>query len=249
VHTQLPRTDGVRRPTRILLYSPLRPLARFLIRRRHTVRQHHPDRIPARGPVIFAGNHLGVADGPALAIFAPRPVHALTKEEMFDGHLGTLLLAAGQIRLDRFHADPAGVKTCLRVLRDGLTVGIFPEGSRGAGDLERFHRGAAYFALVTGAPVVPVSFFGTRAPGAGSNALPPNGGAIDIVYGEPYYVDPLPWPRTKEQVEQTSLLLRKHMLVQLDEARALTGRELPGPLPVTDVDPDPATGVTDQGAP
>ena len=88
------------------------------------------------------------------------------------------LLAAGQIRLDRFHADPAGVKTCLRVLRDGLTVGIFPEGSRGSGTLERFHRGAAYFALVTGAPVVPVTLFGTREPGAGSNALPRRGAVV-----------------------------------------------------------------------
>ena len=248
-HTELPRTAQVRRPRRFLLNSPLRPLARFVIRRRIRVRQHATDQIPDRGPVIFAGNHLGVADGPLLAIFAPRPVHALTKEEMFDGRLGGFLLAAGQIRLDRFQADPGGVKTCLRVLRDGLTVGIFPEGSRGAGTLERFHRGAAYFALVTGATVVPVSFFGTREPGAGSNALPPRGGVVDIVYGEPFHLDRSPWPRTREQVEKASLLLREHMLVQLDRARASTGRDLPGPLPATDVDPDPATGVTDQGAP
>jgi len=135
------------------------------------------------------------------------------------------------------------------VLRDGLTVGIFPEGSRGAGDLERFHRGAAYFALVTGATVVPVSIFGSREPGAGSNSLPRRGTTIDIVYGEPYQVDPVPWPRTKEQVAQSSLLLRKHMLIQLDQARADTGRDLPGPLPVADADPDPATGVTEEGAP
>ena len=35
---------------------------------------------------------------------------------------------------------------------------------------------------------------------------------------------------------------------QLDQARALTGRELPGPLPAADVEPDPDTGITDQGA-
>jgi 1-acyl-sn-glycerol-3-phosphate acyltransferase len=247
-HTALPRTDRTARPSRFLLH-PLRPLARFVIRRRLRVRQHHADRVPVAGAVIFACNHVGVGDGPLLAIFAPRPVHALTKEEMFDGRLGRFLLATGQIRLDRFQADPAGVKTCLRALRDGATVGIFPEGSRGAGDLRRFHRGAAYFALVTGAPIVPVTFFGTREPGTGSNALPRRGGTVDIVYGEPYSFDPVPWPRTKEQVERSSLLLREHMLVQLDQARALTGRELPGPLPVADAEPDPATGVTDQGAP
>jgi 1-acyl-sn-glycerol-3-phosphate acyltransferase len=247
-HADLPRSDRTRRPSRYLLH-PLRPVARFVVQRRFAVRQHHLDRVPGRGPVIFACNHVGVADGPLLAIFAPRPVHALTKEEMFEGRLGPFLVAAGQINVDRFHTDPAAVKSCLRTLRDGAVVGIFPEGSRGAGDLRRFHRGAAYLGLVTGAPIVPVTMLGTREPGVGSSSIPPRGATVDIVYGEPYSFDPVPWPRTKEQVEHSSLLLREHMLVQLDQARALTGRELPGPLPVADAEPDPDTGVTDQGAP
>ena len=128
-------------------------------------------------------------------------------------------------------------------------MGIYPEGSRGAGDLERFHRGAAYLALVSGAPVVPVTTLGSREPGGTSGSLPKGGATIDILFGETYRVDATPWPRTREQVEKASLLLREHMLVQLDLARASTGRELPGPLPPTDVDPDPDTGVTDEGAP
>ena len=115
--------------------------------------------------MILASNHVGVADGPLLAIFSPRPVHALTKQEMFEGRMGRFLRDAGQIPLDRFNSDPAAVKACLRVLRDGGAVGIFPEGSRGAGEFDRFHRGAAYLALVSGAPIVPVIQFGTREPG------------------------------------------------------------------------------------
>jgi 1-acyl-sn-glycerol-3-phosphate acyltransferase len=248
-HSALPATTGVREPSRILLHSPIRPFARWVIRRRLTVRLHGVDLVPRRGPVIFASNHLGVVDGPLLAIFSPRPVHALTKEEMFEGGLGRFLLASGQIRIDRFNPDPQAVKTCLRVLRDGRTVGIFPEGRRGTGDFERFHRGAAYLALVTGAPVVPVIFLGSRVPGAHSGAIPPRGTQIDIVYGEPYTLPAVPFPRTREQVEQASLLLREHALDHLDAALASTGRELPGPLPATDIEPDPATGVTDQGAP
>jgi 1-acyl-sn-glycerol-3-phosphate acyltransferase len=44
------------------------------------------------------------------------------------------------------------------------------------------------------------------------------------------------------------MLLREHMLAHLDQARASTGRSLPGPLPAIEVEPDPATGVTEQGA-
>ncbi|WKN46700.1 1-acyl-sn-glycerol-3-phosphate acyltransferase [Nocardioides sp. Arc9.136] len=248
VHRERPRSDQVRFPPRYLLH-PLRPVARGLVRRRYDVRVLGSDQVPASGPVIFAANHLGVADGPFLAMFAPRPVHALTKLEMFRGALGRFLLASGQVPLDRFNPDPYAVKVCLRVLRDGGAVGIFPEGARGGGDLGRFHRGAAYFALVTGAPVVPVTFLGTRAPGAHMGQLPPRGTAMAVCFGAPWHVGAVPWPRTREQVEHASLLLREHMLVHLDHARRSTGLELPGPLPATDVEPDPATGVTEQGAP
>ena len=141
-HEDLPRSHRVRHPRRLML-SALRPVARLVIRRRVGVRVHGREQVPARGPVIFAANHIGVADGPILAIFAPRPVHALTKIEMFDSKLSWVLRGSGQIPLDRFNSDPAAVKTCLRVLRDGGAVGIFPEGRRGGGDLDRFHRGAA----------------------------------------------------------------------------------------------------------
>ena len=248
-HLDPPQSDRVAGAPRYLLYSPLRPLARFLIRRRWVVRVSDPGNVPASGPIIYASNHVGVFDGPLLAIFAPRPAHALTKREMFKGVFGRFLWHSGQIPLDRYNPDPRAVKTCLHALRSGRAIGIFPEGSRGAGDLERFHRGAAYLALVSGAPVVPVTVLGSREPGGTSNSLPRRGATIDLVFGEVWRTDPEPWPRTREQVEKASLFLREHMLVQLDRARASTGRELPGPLPPTDVDPDPATGVTDEGAP
>lgn len=247
-HLALPRSDRTRRPARYLLV-PLRPIARWLFRRRYDVQVHLASPVPASGSVIFASNHVGVIDGPLLAIFAPRPVHVLTKVEMFRGFLGRFLLASGQVPLDRFRTDPAAVKSCVRALRDGGTVGIYPEGSRGTGDFQRFHRGAAYLALVSGAPVVPVITLGSREPGGTSGSLPHKGATIDMVFGEPFVVDAVPWPRTREQVEKYSLLLREHMLVQLDQARALTGRELPGPLPATEAETDPDTGVTDQGAP
>ena len=247
-HTALPRSDRTRFPRRFLLH-PLRPVAAWLVRRRYDVRIHGASVVPETGPVIFAANHLGIADGPLLAIFAPRPVHALTKHELFVGPLGAFLLGSGQIPLDRFNPDPAAIKTCLRVLRDGAAMGIFPEGARGDGELDRFHRGAAYLALVTGAPVVPVIMFGTRDPGRTSGSIPHRGAQIDIVFGAPYRFPAMPWPRRKEQVERSSMLLREHLMVHLASAKALTGRQLPGPLPPGDLDPDPATGVTDEGAP
>lgn len=247
-HLEHPRSDGVPRPRRLWL-SLLRPIARWVIRRRLHVRVHGEEHLPAQGPVILAANHLGVADGPILATFAPRPVHALTKAEMFRGWLGRLMKLAGQVPLDRFHPDPGAVRTGAQLLRDGRVLGIFPEGRRGSGDLQRFHRGTAYFALVSGAPVVPVVLVGTREPGAHTDSIPPPGSVVDMVFGPPVTLDPVPWPRTREQVERASLLLREHLRAHLQHTLAVTARELPGPLPLPEVEPDPATGVTEQGAP
>ncbi len=243
VHDTLPRTTTTPHPPMRLMRA-LRPLSRWILRRRYDVRVHGAQHVPAVGPVIFAANHAGIIDGPLLAVFAPRPVHALTKIEMFSGRLGPFLFRTGQIPLDRCATDPRAVKLALRVLRDGRTVGIFPEGHRGAGELDRFHRGAAYLALVSGAPVVPVTLIGTRDPGGHTGSIPARGGRLDLVFAAPYSFDPIPWPRRRDRVEQASLELRERMLHDLREALAATGRSLPGPLPAGEQLPDPSGGVT-----
>lgn len=208
-----------------------RPVSRWLIRRRYDVREHGTGNVPPQGPVIVAANHTGVIDGPLLAIFGPRPVHALTKREMFSGRLGWFLASSGQIPLDRLATDRGAIRACLHVLEHGGAVGIFPEGNRGAGDLVRFRNGAAYLALVTGAPIVPLMMFGTRPPGGDKNALPVRGGVIDLVYGAPMYVEKRPWPRTRTLVSATSAALHERMLDEMRAGLALTGQTLPGPIP------------------
>ena len=166
-----------------------------------------------------------------MAAYTPRPVHALTKKEMFDGHTGTALRAVGQIPLDRHGVDPAAVKDCVKVLRDGGAVGIYPEGTRGDGELGRFHQGVAYLALVTGAPVVPLAMFGTRDPGGHTDSVPARGSRFDFVYGAPVYLDAHPWPRTSSEVRRAADELRNNMVRHLVHAKAATGRTLPGPIP------------------
>lgn len=226
---------GVPHPPRTLLHRG-RPATSRLVRALYDVEVHRPERFPATGPAVVVGNHIGFLDGPLMAILAPRPVHALTKTEMFRGPLGPFLRRAGQIPLERDVADTAAVRVALRVLRDGGAVGVFPEGTRGAGDLATFRPGAAYLALVSGAPVVPLTFLGTRADGAAGGSWPQRGARIDIVVGEPVAVDAVPWPRTRDHVRLMSADLHARLRAGLADALEMTGRSLPGPLPVGERD-------------
>jgi 1-acyl-sn-glycerol-3-phosphate acyltransferase len=178
----------------------------------------------------MAANHVGWLDGPLLAICSPRPVHALTKQEMFVGPLGPFLRAAGQIELDRFHVDVTAIRVALQALREGQAVGVFPEGTRGNGDMTSPRAGAAYLALVTGAPVVPVSFLGTRLPGGSSSSVPPRGTRIAMTFGDPVHLDRRPWPRTQQEVADAAQVVTDAILDTMRTAEETTGMTLPGPL-------------------
>jgi len=237
VHREHPRTDDTPAlPDRLqrLLRVPAMPL----FRRRWDLRIHHPERVPARGPVILAPNHVGWLDGPLLVGTAPRPVHAMVKLEEFDGRFGPVMVANGQIPLDRFNVDMSAVKLAVRLLRDGRVVAIYPEGARGAGDARYVKRGWAYLAMVTGATIVPVATFGTRLAGESIEVKPPAGRRIDVVYGEPVPVDAVPWPRRAADVRELTEHLQNVLAAHIAESAARCGstatREAPdaeGPEP------------------
>ena len=226
---ELPSTAGIRAP-RTRLLTAGRPAAQALLRRWYDLEFHGVERVPATGPLVMAANHVGWIDGPLLAICSPRPVHALTKREMFAKGLGGFLLASGQIPLDRFHVDMRAIRIAVQALREGLAVGVFPEGSRGAGDMTSPRAGAAYLALVSGAPVVPVSFLGTRMPGGTDGSIPPRGSRLVMTFGEPVHLGSQPWPRTQQEVAQAASVVTAGILETMRTAEEATGLTLPGPV-------------------
>ena len=121
------------------------------------------EHVPASGPVVLAANHRAFMDGIVLLAYVPRPTACLGKAEAFIGPLGWLLRRCGQIPVRRGVVDPVSVRTSARLLRGGGALGVFPEGTRGDGAVRTAAPGAAYFALRSGAAVVPVALHGTPA--------------------------------------------------------------------------------------
>jgi 1-acyl-sn-glycerol-3-phosphate acyltransferase len=119
------------------------------------------------------------------------------------------------------------VRLSLRVLRTGGCVVVYPEGGRGIGDVARTKGGAAYFALVTGAPVVPVAILGTRADGADISVHAARGSHIDVVYGPPMRWPVEAWPRTRARVDEVRLVIEGALRDHVREACVRTGQVLP----------------------
>lgn len=150
------------------------------------------ERVPAHGPVVLVANHSGLLDGPLVLSVAPRPVTFLVKQELFRGPAGVVLRLAGQIPIDRSRGDRRALDAARGVLARGGVVGVFPEGTRGSGDVAQVNQGATWLALQTGARVVPVCVLGTRVPGRGADALPRPRSRVTAHFGEPFdlAVDP-----------------------------------------------------------
>jgi 1-acyl-sn-glycerol-3-phosphate acyltransferase len=237
VHDQLPRTVSVPAPPAVPL-RVARRMAASLLRRRYDVRVHGAEHVPADGPVLLSCNHIGLFDGPLLTAVAPRPVHALVKREMFSGSGGWLFGALGQIPVERSAVDVFAVKQVTRVLRDRGVAAVYPEGSRGRGDVTHSRLGVAYFAMITGAVVVPVAHLGTRAHGASVHAAPERGARLDVVFGAPLRParSPVAWPRRRTQVESLAEHLRMGLAQHVHDAVLLTGQELPTAPPDADDD-------------
>ena len=163
-------------------------LARFLVWLGWRRSVHGAELVPRTGPVILAPNHLGFLDGPFLFGVCPRPVHTLTKHEMFAGPLGWVLRWVGQIPIDRDQPGRAALQAVTAVLADGRVVAIYPEGTRGVGDFSELRPGLAWFALRSGAPVVPVVFLGSGSRGTTLGSLPRFRSRLQVVFGEPVHV-------------------------------------------------------------
>jgi 1-acyl-sn-glycerol-3-phosphate acyltransferase len=228
VSPDLPHTERLSAPKEwgLRLFKPLVYLG---LRLSWRVTMHGVQHVPPSGPVILAANHIGVLDGPALIAFTRRLTFALVKREAFSGAVGQLLSYLGQISLNRREIDPQAIRRAVQVLRAGKVLAVFPEGVRSGGEVAWARRGAAYLAMVSGAPIVPVAILGTREPGQSKNQLPGFRKSIHLVYGEPFTVPQTPWPRRKAAVAQWTSVIREHLADHVVAAQALTGLPLPGP--------------------
>ncbi|CAL9607015.1 lysophospholipid acyltransferase family protein [Streptomyces sp. Tu 3180] len=182
-------------------------------------------RVPAAGPVILAVNHSHNIDGPMVMGVAPRPTHFLIKKEAFVGPLDPFLTGIGQLKVDRHSTDRTAISRALGVLEQGGVLGIFPEGTRGEGDFASLRAGLAYFAVRSGAPIVPVAVLGSsERRGRLMKGLPPLRSRVDVVFGDAFEAGDGSGRRTRRALDEATERIQKQLTAHLENARRLTGR-------------------------
>ncbi|MFJ9567587.1 lysophospholipid acyltransferase family protein [Streptomyces fuscichromogenes] len=182
-------------------------------------------KLPAHGPAILAVNHSHNIDGPMVMGVSPRPTHFLIKKEAFIGPLDPFLTGIGQLKVDRQSADRTAITRALGVLEAGGVLGIFPEGSRGDGDFAALRAGLAYFAVRSGAPIVPVAVLGSsERRGRLIKGLPPLRSRVDVVFGDPFEAGDGTGRRTRKALDEATERIQKQLAGHLENARRLTGR-------------------------
>jgi 1-acyl-sn-glycerol-3-phosphate acyltransferase len=153
----------------------------------YRLRMWHRERIPATGPVVVVANHSAMVDGPLLYGLLGRRTAFLIKEEMFHGPLGWILPRIGQLPIRRGEADRTPLLTAVRLLRHDGVVVVFPEGTRGEGDVRDAQQGAVWLARTGGATMLPVAIRGTRRPAGSHRRFRPR---VDVLIGESFAVPP-----------------------------------------------------------
>lgn len=120
------------------------------------------ENVPKEGPVIFCGNHRTYLDPPLMVATAKRDMRFLAKDELAKNPFFSFLgWAFDAIHVKRDEKDVTAIKESLKALKNGECIALFPEGTRnGIEKGEKLKDGVAFFAVRSGAKVVPCGIKG-----------------------------------------------------------------------------------------
>jgi 1-acyl-sn-glycerol-3-phosphate acyltransferase len=203
----LPRLTLARRAFRVFLRG-LTKLLTFLLLRAEV---SGLENFPRYGPALIVFNHLGDADAVLMMGMLPfkSPAEGIGKIELNEHWLvGPIFRAHGVIWVHRGQPDRKALRAALDGLVEGRMVTLAPEGRQSViGGLEEGHAGAAFLALKSGAPIVPIGMTGTENSNIYGHLKQWRRAPVTLRVGKPFYL-PILEDRQQTLQEGTRLIMQ-----------------------------------------
>ncbi len=202
---------------RTFLYSFMVGLFAVCARLIYFIRIEGRENIEPGKNVVLMGNHQCIFDPLCLAMCVPdREIHFMGKKELWNNKiLGWAFTKVHGFPVDRGNVDMAAIRTAMGVLKEGNTLGIFPEGTRSrTGHMLPLLGGASMLAFKSGCDVVPVYIDGNYKPFR----------RITVRVGEP-----ISMKRIKEAYSGKAALDEVTRRMEASFARLSGGKSLPPP--------------------
>lgn len=176
--------------------------------------------IPTSGAFILAPVHRSIMDTPISSAVTRRRMHFMGKDSLWrHKSFGYFFSALGAFPVTRGSADLEALRRCIIVIKSGEPLVLFPEGTRQHGnDMQPLFDGAAYVALKTQVPIVPVGIGGSE------NIMPSGSWKIRrrrcaAVVGAPIYPPQIIGTRANRvEVRELTARLAEAMQVLFDES-------------------------------
>lgn len=186
-----------------VLYKILKIICKTLLKILYRPKVYGIENIPKEGAIIFVGNHKHAFDPVVVMTHTKRIVHYMAKESLFKGWHGLILKSIGIIKVYRTRSNPTAVTEAVEILKNGGTVGIFPEGTRNRTEQEllKFRHGAVAIAKEANSPLIPFAI-------KGDYKLLKKG--LSIEFGKPVDINQMEIEEANEYIRNQVLeLLRK----------------------------------------
>ena len=171
-------------------YTVLLSTIPVLVRTMFRIRYRGVHRLPRKGPMILAANHTSHIDPFAVIAGARRRTHYLAKDSHFDKFFTAFVMnSTGQIRTHRESGAADALSRGSDILKAGLVMGIFPEGTRSRREegpfLSEGKTGVARLAAShPDAPIHPAAIRGAREIMAPGDKIIRFGKRVNVTYGE-----------------------------------------------------------------